>query len=185
MSLPLSIEAAQARTQMQAMSMSFTAAERKTHADQLFNAKRYTEAGAEYHAIEKDAAGLSQADHNALLIYAAACDMKMKHISRREVEKLPDTADDSAALKMYLLAEVSRNEHDEAAHDALIAQMVERYPTSRWLEEALYSGGNMYLIKHDPKQATFSLLAAGEDVSEQHVCCFGALAGCVDELQAG
>jgi len=154
-SLPLSMEAAQARTQMQAMSMSFTAAERKTHADQLFNAKRYTEAGAEYHAIEKDATGLSQADHNALLIYAAACDMKMKHISRREVEKLPQTTDDSAALKMYLLAEVSRNEHDEVAHDALIAEMVERFPTSRWLEEALYSGGNMYLIKHDPKQATF------------------------------
>ena len=154
-SLPLSMEAAEARTQMLAMNMPPTAAERKTHADQLFNAKRYAEAGAEYHSIEKDAAGLSQADHNALLIYAAACDMKMKHISRREVEKLPNTADDSAALKMYLLAEVSRNEHDEAAHDALIAQMVERFPTSRWLEEALYSGGNMYLLKHDAKQATY------------------------------
>ena len=81
--------------------------------------------------------------------------MRMKHVSRREVEKLPQTTDDSAALKMYLLAEVSRNERDEAAHDALIAQMVERFPTSRWLEEALYSGGNMYLIKHDPKQATY------------------------------
>ena len=79
----------------------------------------------------------------------------MKHISRREVEKLPDTTDDSAALKMYLLAELSRNEHDEATHDALIAQMVQRFPTSRWLEEALYSGGNMYLIKHDAKQATY------------------------------
>ena len=154
-SLPLTMEAAEARTQMLAMNMPPTAAERKTHADELFNAKRYAEAGAEYHSIEKDAAGLSQADHNALLIYAAACDMKMKHISRREVEKLPNTADDSAALKMYLLAEVSRNEHDEAAHDALIAQMVERFPTSRWLEEALYSGGNMYLLKHDAKQATY------------------------------
>ncbi len=153
--LPLSMEAAEARTQMQAMNMSLTAAERKTHADQLFNAKRYAEAGAEYHAIERDASGLSQADHDALLIYAAACDMKMKHLSRRDVEKLPQTTDDSAALKMYLLAELSRNEHDEAAHDALIAQMVERFPTSRWLEEALYSGGNMYLIKHDAKQATY------------------------------
>jgi soluble lytic murein transglycosylase len=153
--LPLSMEAAEARTQMQAMNMSFTAAERKTHADQLFNAKRYAEAGAEYHAIERDASGLSQADHDALLIYTAACDMKMKHLSRRDVEKLPQTTDDSAALKMYLLAELSRNEHDEAAHDALIAQMVERFPTSRWLEEALYSGGNMYLIKHDAKQATY------------------------------
>jgi soluble lytic murein transglycosylase len=153
--LPLSMEAAEARVQMQAMNMPLTAVERKVHADQLFNAKRYAEAGVEYHSIEHDSSGLSQADHDALLIYAAACDMRMKHISRREVEKLPNTTDDSAALKLYLLAEVSRNEHDEATHDGIIAQMVQRFPTSRWLEEALYSGGNMYLLKHDAKQATY------------------------------
>ena len=33
--------------------------------------------------------------------------------------------------------------------------MVKRFPTSRWLEEALYSGGNMYLLKHDAKQAIY------------------------------
>jgi soluble lytic murein transglycosylase len=153
--LPLSMEAAEARTQMQAMNTPPTAAERKAHADELFNAKRYAEAGAEYHAIERDGAGLNQADHDALLIYAAACDMRLKHISRRDVEKLPNTTDDSAALKLYMLAELSRNEHDEATHDDLIAQMVQRFPTSRWLEEALYSGGNMYLLMHDPKQATY------------------------------
>src|SRR5438270_13093546 len=153
--LPLSMEAAQARAQMQAMNMPLTAVERKIHADQLFNAKRYAEAGLEYHSIERDSGGLSQADHDALLIYAAACDMKLKHISRREVEHLPNTSDDSAALKLYMLAELSRNDHDEAGHDALIAQLVQRFPTSRWLEEALYSGGNMYLLKHDAKQATY------------------------------
>jgi soluble lytic murein transglycosylase len=135
--------------------MPLTAVERKVHADQLFNAKRYGEAGEEYHAIERDSSGLSQADHDALLIYAAACDMKLKHISRKDVERLPNTSDDSAALKLYMLAELSRNDHDEATHDALIAQMVQRFPNSRWLEEALYSGGNMYLLKHDAKQATY------------------------------
>ena len=152
---PLSTEAGEARTQMQAMNMPPTAAERKVHADQLFNAKRYAEAGEEYHAIERDSSGLSAADHDALLIYTAACDMKRKRISRRDVEKLPNTTDDSAALKFYMLAELSRDEHDEATHDGLITQMVQRFPTSRWLEEALYSGGNMYLLKHDAKQATY------------------------------
>jgi soluble lytic murein transglycosylase len=152
--LPLSMEAAGARTQMQAMNTPPLASERKVHADQLFNAKRYAEAGEEYHSIEHDS-GLSAADHDALLIYAAACDMKLKRLGRRDVEKLPNTADDSAALKMYLLAEFSRNEHDETGHDGLIAQMVQQFPTSRWLEEALYSGGNMYLLKHDAKQATY------------------------------
>jgi soluble lytic murein transglycosylase len=153
--LPLSVEAAEARAQLQVMGVPVSAAEQKVHADQLFNAKRYEEAGEEYHAIEHNAAGLSQADHDALLIYAAACDMKLKRLSRRDVEKLPETSDDSAALKDYMLAELSRNEGDEVSHDALIAQMVERFPHSRWLEEALYSGGNMYLLKHDPKQATY------------------------------
>jgi len=152
---PLSFEATQAGTQLLAMHVPLTAAERKTHADQLFNARRYTEAGAEYHAIESDSAGLSAADRNALLIYAAVCDMKLKRITRRQVERLPDTQDDTAALKQYMLAELSRTDDDETTHDAIIEQMVKRFPTSRWLEEALYSGGNMYLLKRDAKQATY------------------------------
>jgi soluble lytic murein transglycosylase len=150
---PLTNEATQAATQLQAMGTPLSAAERKTHADVLFNAKRYSEASAEYNAIGKNNPQLSTADRDALIIYAAVCDFKLKHLSRRDVEKLPETGDDSAALKLYMLAELSRNEDDRAGHDALIAQMVQRFPTSRWLEEALYSGGNMYLLKHDAAQA--------------------------------
>ncbi len=152
---PLSPEAVQARQQLDAMGVGLTAAERKAHADQLFNAKRYAEAAAEYHSISKNDSSLSAADQAALQIYAAVCDLKLKHLSRRDVERLPETSDDSAALKMYMLAELSRNENNPAAHDALIAEMVKRFPGSRWLEEALYSGGNMYLLKHDSKQAIY------------------------------
>lgn len=153
--LPLSAETSQSRAQLQSIGMPLTAAERKVHADQLFNAKRYTDAGDEYHEIAKNDSGLSVADMNALRIYEAVCDLKLKHLSRRDVEKLPETNDDSAALKLYMLAEISRNEDDRSGHDAIIAEMVKRYPASRWLEEALYSGGNMYLIKHDTQQAIY------------------------------
>ncbi|MEO6982841.1 MAG: tetratricopeptide repeat protein, partial [Edaphobacter sp.] len=152
---PLSYEATQARTQLLAMGLPLTAAERKSHADQLFNARRYSEAGEEYQAIKRDGTGLSAADHDALLIYSAVCQMKLKRIGRKEVERLPETTDDSAALKQYMLAELSRADNDESGHNALIEQMVKRFPTSRWLEEALYSGGNMYILKHDAKQATY------------------------------
>ncbi len=150
---PLTNEAVQSRQQMQAMSMDFSPAELKVHADQMFNAKRYAEAGDQYHAIAKNSASLTPADRDALAIYAAVCDLKLKRLSRREVEKLPETGDDSAALKLYLLSELSRNEGDTSAHDRIVADMVARYPTSRWLEEALYSGGNMYLLKHDSSHA--------------------------------
>lgn len=152
---PLTFEAGQARQQLQAMGVPLTAAERKSHADQLFNAKHFAEAGEEYHAIQRDDASLSQSDRDALAIYATVCDLKLKHVSRRDVERLPDTADDSAALKMYMLAEISRSEDNRSQHDAILAQMVQRFPSSRWLEEALYSGGNMYLIKHDAEQAIY------------------------------
>jgi soluble lytic murein transglycosylase len=152
---PLAYEATQAAAQLQAMGTPLSAGERKVHADVLFNAKRYGDASVEYSAIGKNNPQLSVADRDALTIYAAVCDFKLKHLSRRDVEKLPNTGDDTAALKLYMLAELSRDENDQAGHDALIAQMVERFPKSRWLEEALYSGGNMYLLKNDAKQAIY------------------------------
>jgi soluble lytic murein transglycosylase len=152
---PLAYEAVEAGAQLQAMGSPLSAAERKTHADALFNAKRYGEASAEYNAIGKNNPELSAPDRDALTIYAAVCDFKLKQLSRRDIERLPETGDDTAALKLYMLAELSRNEDDRAGHDALISQMLLRFPASRWLEEALYSGGNMYLLKHDAKQAIF------------------------------
>ena len=147
-------EAGQAFTQLHALGATPSAAERKVRADLLFNAKRYAEASAEYAAIRNDAS-LTSADRDALEIYNAVCDLKLKHLSRKDAEKLPSTNDDTAALKMYLLAEISRTEKDRAGHDAIISQMVDRFPKSRWLEEALYSGGNMYLLTHDSTQALF------------------------------
>ncbi len=151
---PLSFEAAQARTQLQTMVVQLTAAERKSHADQLYDAKHYAEAGAEYHDLQKNDGSLSPADRDALDIYAAVCDLKLKRLNRKEVENLPETGDDSAALKLYLLSELARNEDNRPAHDALVERMLGRFPQSRWLEEALYSGGNMYLLKHDMAKAT-------------------------------
>ncbi len=151
--LPFSPEAVQSRVALQAMNAGPSAGERKLHADALFNAKRYGEAGEEYHSIERADSTLSQADRNALAIYAAVCDLRLKHLSRHEAEALPDTIDDSAALKLYILAELSRNEGDQAGHASILQQMEERFPRSRWLEEALYSGGNMYLIKRNAQEA--------------------------------
>ena len=152
---PLTEEATEAAAQLQAMGSPLSAAQRKTHADALFNAKRYSEAGAEYDAIARSAPDLSAADRNALTIYAAVCDFKLKRLSRHDVEKLPETSDDTAAAKLYMLAELSRNEGDRAGHDAVITEMLQRFPASRWLEEALYSGGNMYLLIHDAPQAIY------------------------------
>ncbi len=156
---PLSNEAANAKVQLAAMNVPLTPGERKQHADAIFNAKQYSEAAAEYRALEQNEASLTQADKDALEIYVAVCDLRLKRLSRSDVEHLPVTSDDTAALKMYLQSELARSEGNTSEHDALVKQMSTQYPSSRWLEEALYSGGNMYLVKRDPTHAT-------EDYSE-------------------
>ncbi|MGI4831071.1 MAG: transglycosylase SLT domain-containing protein, partial [Janthinobacterium lividum] len=150
---PTTNEAANAKVQLAILNIPLTPGERKEHADALFNAKQYSEAATEYRALEKNEASLSQADRDALEIYAAVCDLRLKRITRGDVDHLPVTSDDTAALKMYLQSELARNEGNPSGHDALVQGMTQQYPNSRWLEEALYSGGNMYLIKRDATHA--------------------------------
>ena len=159
---PLSPDAANAKAQMVLMNTPLSAAERKRHADAMFNAKQYTEAEEEYRALQKSDSDLSQSDRDALDIYAAVCDLRLKKLSRREVEQLPVTGDDSAALKMYLESELARNMGDTVEHDAFVQQLMMQYPHSRWLEEALYSGGNMYLIRQDAAKAMEEYVALTE-----------------------
>ncbi len=149
----LTSEAATAKSQLAVMNVPLTAGERKQHADVMFNAKQYGQAAVEYRALQQNEGTLTQADRDALEIYAAVCDLRLKKLSRGDVDHLPVTNDDTAALKMYLQSELARNEGNSGEHDTLVQNMLQQYPSSRWLEEALYSGGNMYLIKRDPTHA--------------------------------
>ena len=159
---PLSPEAASAKAQLLLMNAPLSTAERKQHADAMFNAKQYAMAGDEYRALQRSGTELSQSDRDALEIYAAVCNLRLKNLSRAEVEHLPVTGDDSAALKMYLQSELARNMGNADQHDAFVQQLMAQYPHSRWLEEALYSGGNMYLIRQDDAKAIDDYLALVE-----------------------
>jgi soluble lytic murein transglycosylase len=156
---PVSAEAATAKTALGTVGAPLTAGERKQHADALFNAKQYAQAAVEYRAIQQSESGLGQADKDALQIYVAVCDLRLKKLSQSDVDKLPVTNDDSAALKLYLQSELARSEKHSDTHDALVQQLTAKYPQSRWLEEALYSGGNMYLIQRDAPKAIAEYVA--------------------------
>ncbi len=150
---PLSPQATKAKIQLAAMNNPLSAADRKRHADALFNAKQYRLARDEYRALENSGDNLSQGDRDALEIYVALCDLRLNLLSREDVERLPVTGDDSAALKLYLESELARNAGDLDQHNSLLHQLMAEYPHSRWLEEALYSTGNMYLIQLDDANA--------------------------------
>ena len=123
---PTSSDAANAKTQLAAMNVPLTAGERKQHADALFNAKQYTQAAAEYRALEQNDSSLTQADKDALEIYEAVCDLRLKHITRGDVDHLPVTNDDTAALKTYLQAELARSAGNTAEQDALVRVRIRR-----------------------------------------------------------
>ena len=120
---------------------------------------------------------------NALTIYAAVCDFKLKHLSRRDVERLPETTDDTAALKMYMLAELSRNENNPAGHDrAHRGDGASVSPPAAGSKRLSTPAATCICCSMMPKQAIYHYTMLVEMFPEQHLCPFGSLARRVDEL---
>ena len=155
LAFPLSNEGQQAKAQLAVVGSAapLTLSERRAHADALYAGGRYSEAGEEYRALANDTAQSDPQGKNALLVAAAECDLKDKRLSKAEVDSLPDTEDESGARRLYLAVELARNKDDGDAVHALLGQMEQRFPASPWLAEALYSAGNMYLLRKDYPQA--------------------------------
>jgi soluble lytic murein transglycosylase len=151
LNFPLSNEAQQAKTQLAVVGAAapLTIEERRAHADALYAGGRYAEAGDEYRSLASDSADTLERVKNSLLVAAAACDLKLKRLSREQAESLPDNADESGARRLYLMVELARNRDDSDTQQALVEQMKTRFGASPWLAEALYTSGNMYLLRKD------------------------------------
>ena len=150
LSFPLSSEAAAARSQLVSSGAinTLTPDERRHHADALYGAGRYQDAGEEYRSLAENSA-IDAGSRNTSLVAAAECDWKLKRLDRKELERLPDTSDDAGARRQYLLMELARDKDDTETQRAIVEQMKARFSSSPWLAEALYSSGNMYLLRKD------------------------------------
>jgi len=151
LSYPLSNEAQVAKTQLAIVGAAapLTPEERRNHADALYRAGRFNDAAEEYRALANDPAESNPEVRNALLVAAANCDWKLKRLNKQELDKLPDTQDEAGARRMYLLMELARDKDDGDAQRTMVEQMETRFAESPWLAEALYSSGNMYLLRKD------------------------------------
>lgn len=148
---PLSPEASQAKTQLQSMGANapLTVAERQHHADALYAAGRYNEAADDYRALAGDAGIQDEETRDRLRVAAMACNYKLKQANREMVAALPDTNGEAGARRLYLLMELARDRGDVGEQQADVSQLEQRFPSSPWLAEALYSSGNMYLLRKD------------------------------------
>jgi soluble lytic murein transglycosylase len=155
---PLSGEALIARARLTELGAetTLTLAELRSLGDAYYRASRFNDAAEEYRAMLAHATGLTDSDRNGLTVAAAACDFKLHRLTPAKVQALPDTDDDSGARRLYLLMELARDRGDTADQQRIVSEMETRFAQSQWLAEALYSSGNMYLLKRDyPNAVTY------------------------------
>ncbi len=147
---PLSQDAQVARARLTEMGAeaTLTAAELRSLGDAYYNGGRYGEAAEQYRALLRTPT-LGAGERNSVAVAAAACDLKLKRLTPAQVQSLADTNDENGARRLYLLMELARDRADTADQQSIVAEMETRFPGSPWLAEALFSSGNMYLLKKD------------------------------------
>lgn len=150
LSYPLTSEAETARSKLKDMGAeaTLTTAELRSLADAYFDHGRYKEAAEEYHALALDR-NLSSAERDTFLVAEADCDRKRGRLTLARAKVLPDTDDENGARRLYLLMELARDRQDTNEQQSIVTEMEKRFPRSPWLREALFSSGNMYLLRKE------------------------------------
>jgi soluble lytic murein transglycosylase len=147
---PLNQDAQVARARLTEMGAeaTLTPAELRSLGDAFYNGGRYSEAAEQYRALLRTP-GLSAEGRDTFAVAAAACDLKLKRLAPAQVQGLADTNDENGARRLYLLMELARDRADTSDLQRIVGEMETRFPSSPWLAEALFSSGNMYLLKKD------------------------------------
>ena len=129
-----------------------TFSEHQHRADALYKARRYPAAAEEYKTM-LDLVPAGQ--QSAVLIQLANSYIKDgdNRNAKATLDRIPDDGSDASAEKWYQRAEIARNASDEAALNDVLAHMRTTTPKSPWLESALLTSANMYLLRKDYDRA--------------------------------
>jgi soluble lytic murein transglycosylase len=127
-------------------------AERRTRADLLVKGKQYNEAANEYHDLLNDAG-----PENRLAVEMAMAEA-LRHAGRdkeakKALEAMPETTPEMNAERLFNLGEIARGANDDDSFLRIVEQLRQTDPTSSWLEQALLSAGNIYLLRRDYDRA--------------------------------
>ena len=151
---PLTTDASIARAKLTNLGAeeSLTSDELRSLGDAYYRAGRYEDAADQYRALARKA-NLDEQTRNGFAVAAAACDLKLKRLTDSQAQALPNTPDENGARRAYLLMELARNRNDLDAQTQIVTRMETDFPHSQWLAEALFSSGNMYLLRKDYARA--------------------------------
>jgi soluble lytic murein transglycosylase len=160
--MPLSADAPAANAEIQALTAKgFVAAlsyeQRRTRADLLMKGRRYSDAAQEYDGLLQSVrSDLNKANEQRVLEikYAGALFRSGRKSELKPVlESIQQTDDEADAERLYYLHEIARNNDDGDQERKLIGDLIQRHPASSWLQEALLSASNMYLLRKDNEHA--------------------------------
>jgi soluble lytic murein transglycosylase len=150
LSHPLSPEALIARAKLTetGAEATLTIGDLRSLAEAYYNAGHYDEASEQFRVLAREPC-LDAATLDGFAVSEAACQLKLKRLTESEARALPDTADENGARRLDLLMELARGRDDADEQKQIVSEMESRFPHSPWLADALFSSGNMYLLKRD------------------------------------
>jgi soluble lytic murein transglycosylase len=154
---PLTTEAAVARAKLTSLGAedTLTSDQLRGLGDAYYKAGHYEEAGEQYRTLAQKA-NLDVQQRDSFAVAAAACDLKLKRLTQTQAEALADTPDENGAHRLYLLMELARNRNDLDEQTRIVTRMETDFAQSQWLAEALFSSGNLYLLRKDyPRAAEY------------------------------
>jgi soluble lytic murein transglycosylase len=125
---------------------------RRTRADLLAKGKRFSDAAEEYRALVDQVSPPERPELQLTLAVALRRAGQNKE-AKKVLDAIPSSTPEMNAQRLFNLAEVARAEDDDDGFLRLLAQLRQEASTSPWMEQALLSEGNVYLLKRDYDRA--------------------------------
>jgi soluble lytic murein transglycosylase len=156
-SMPLSAEASQADDELKKLATTIQlppleVSARKTRAELLVKGKRYSDAADEYRDLINGASPSDRPDLQMALAVALRRSGQDKD-AKKILEELNGSTGETNAQRLYNLGEIARSTGDEEGFLKYLSELRQSAATSQWLQQALLSAGNFYLLKPDYDKA--------------------------------
>ena len=153
LTMPLSGEADQAEAELKKLPSAAqlpapTLSERKTRADLLLKGKRYSDAADAYRDLLGEVSPSERPSIQLAMVEALRRAGRDKD-AKRALEPVPTAPPEINAERLFDLGELARAADDDDGFLRILGQLREAAPTSTWLEQALLSAGNIYLLRRD------------------------------------
>lgn len=160
--MPLSSEASAAQLELvkvstQGLVSTPTLEQRRTRAELLMKGRRYDQAADEYRAIldsiRNDMSQQSLQQELTVKLGGALYGQHKIDEAKALLDSVPSSNEDYEAQRLYYLHEIARSKDDGDTERQIISQMMQKFPASPYLQDALLSASNMYLLRPDYKTA--------------------------------